>query len=210
MEVTTGAQYLVRWHAGLHGTADYLGTTVSLSAPMYGLLSCARSPRNRRELRSGIRTGSKLSYEDFAEGLDRMIACAPTCEKEQPLVAMFFDYGLYAKHLRQFYAVFEHEQILVMRSEDFFATPVPYVQQILEFFGVSALPSFIEATQASQDKHDRNSGKLWGGDSYSGKLLQRERKKLNGFFHPHNLELYTLIGRDMEWEKMGDEANRTL
>ena len=47
---------------------------------------------------------------------------------------------------------------------------------------------------------------MWGGKGYTGKLQPAERKKLQGWYAPHNKELYTLIGRDFGWEAEVVEA----
>ena len=52
----------------------------------------------------------------------------------------------------------------------------------------------------------RNSGAMWGGKGYTGKLQPTERKKLQGWYAPYNKELYTLVGRDFGWEAEVVEA----
>ena len=52
----------------------------------------------------------------------------------------------------------------------------------------------------------RNSGAMWGGKGYTGKLQPAERKKLQGWYAPYNKELYSLIGRDFGWEAEVVEA----
>ena len=56
--------------------------------------------------------------------------------------------------------------------------------------------------QKLRDGHGRNSGQEWGGTGYVGHLQPAERTQLVAYYRPHNQELYALLGRDLEWERM--------
>ena len=80
---------------------------------------------------------SELSYATFAGSLDRYLACAPECAEEPGVVSMFFDYGLYAKHLRHFIEHFGKGRLLVQKSEDFYADAWATVKEAAEFAGLA-------------------------------------------------------------------------
>ena len=148
-------------------------------------------------------TPEQLTYDGFAQALPRYILCAPSCPQERGPVHMFFDFGMYAQHLAKFWRHFGREQLLVQKSEDFYADAWPVVRAVLEFAGLPALDEVQQAVARGGANH--NSGSKWGGKDYKAKLQPLERKLLHDYYAPHNKELYELIGRDMGWEAMGSE-----
>lgn len=182
-------------------------------APSVRLVALLRNPSDRfysafnmgmNERRS---RSERLRYADFAARLDRMIECAPECVGEPRVVSMFFNFGLYARHLRRYLAHFGREALLIECSEDFYAAPREVVDRVLAFANLPA----HGAVQAAADRHPvgssvstpnrLNSGQLWGGAGYTGRLQPSERAKLDAFYAPHNQELYALVGRDFGWER---------
>jgi uncharacterized membrane protein YgcG len=142
-----------------------------------------------------------VSYGTFARELDRLLLCAPTCAEEPAVVAMFFNYGLYARHIQRFAAHFGMGRLLIERSEDFYEDASPTVSRVLAFAGLREPPAFAEKMRrAALTRSARNDGGLWGGSKYAGRLLHTERRKLQDWYAPHNAELYALMGRDMQWE----------
>ena len=146
-------------------------------------------------------TPEQLTYDGFAQALPRYILCAPACAQERGPVHMFFDFGMYARHLAKFWRHFGRAQLLVLKSEDFYADAWPVVRQVLEFAGLPALDEVREAVAKGAANH--NSGAKWGGKDYKAKLQPLERRLLHDYYAPHNKELYELLGRDMAWEAMG-------
>merc|ERR1712087_202872 len=156
---------------------------------------------NHERLKSslkGNRTGA--SYAILAASLDRWISCAPTCPEELGIVSMFFNYGMYAYHLRRYFNYFGRERILILKSEDLYRSPLEAVRQVVAFAGLASLRQHEARVLQENSEGKRNSGSLWGGSSYSGKLAIAERSKLLAFYKPHNRDLYQLVGRDFGWE----------
>lgn len=141
------------------------------------------------------RTGARLINGIPSSGsLDRWIQCAPLCRQEPRIVNMFFEYGLYAKHLMKYYTHFPRERVLLIKSEDFFAHPLSVMQAVIRFAQLSEYDLGFNASIMR-----RNSGEKWGRN-YSGKLLLPERNKLMQYYAPYNRELYQLVGRNFGWE----------
>ena len=153
---------------------------------------------------------NRATYDEFASSLDRMITCAPECPAEPNLVRMFFNYGLYARHLARFFAHFGRESVLVECSEEFYANPLPTVRRVLTHAGLSE-PSAMMASleHKGQTGTERNAGGQWGGAGYVGRLAPLELAKLDAFFRPHNAELYALIGRSFGWGEGRRSSNQT-
>lgn len=202
--------YLVLEKPAVEAMALALGPRARLVALLrnpsdrfYSAYNMAYNERLGRLRRARNRTSaSSVTYAGFAAKLDRLVACAPGCPLEDRVVGMFFNYGLYASHLRTYRAAFGAGAILVERSEDFYADAWPTVGRVVAHFGLPALPASVVAAQRAKpaDARKRNSGGVWGGAEYTGRLLPAERIKLNAFYRPHNAELYAMLGRDMGWE----------
>lgn len=174
----------------------------------YNMAYGERQKRNGAAEASGAARGAadgNLTYGGFAASLDRMLACAPECPNEEEVVSMFFDYGLYARHLAKFEAAFGKARLLVEKSEDFYADAWPTVARVLAHARLPPLPRAIEALERARPAKasSRNAGGVWGGAAYTGKLAAEERRKLGEFYRPHNEQLYTMLGRDFGWEAEG-------
>ena len=233
------------------GSPDYMvledaavATMRAQLGPSVRLVALLRNPSDRfysaynMGMNERRRPGARLGYDAFASSLDRMLACAPECPDEQRVVSMFFNYGLYARHLRRYMAHFGREALLVEASEAFYAAPWPTVARVLAFAKLPELPSVkrAAAAQAAPGQQSAppqpveseqpprgegggsssvmsssvpaggrglNSGRVWGGEGYTGRLRPAERAKLAAFYAPHNRELYALLGRDFGWERGG-------
>jgi hypothetical protein len=110
-------------------------------------------------------------------------------ETYNSLVHRRFSYvarGLYADQLATWWGQFPREQMLVIRSEDFFAETTAVFQQVLAFLELDAWqpPSFKRFNAA--DYPDMESSL---------------RARLVDYFAPHNQRLYELLGRDLGWAR---------
>ena len=82
--------------------------------------------------------------------------------------------------------MFPREQLLVVRSEDFFEEPAPIVADVLRFLGLPPLESsgFRRFNAGDYDAMDH-----------------AVKARLTAYFAPHNRRLYDLLGRDLEWPR---------
>ncbi len=92
--------------------------------------------------------------------------------------------GIYADQLEAYWNYFHKDQILIIRSEDFFDDPQSVYSDALRFLGLS--PKEIAFPSA------RNVG------VYKDRVIPQE-EHLRAYFAPHNRRLYELIDRDMNW-----------
>lgn len=93
--------------------------------------------------------------------------------------------GIYAAQLRRWFQYFPKERFLILRAEDFFASPGQVWPDVLTFLGLE------QWTPPRFPVEDRL--------LYS-QIPSETRNRLREFFMPYNQELYALIGRDMGWE----------
>jgi hypothetical protein len=92
--------------------------------------------------------------------------------------------GHYADQLELWFRHFPREQLLVIRSEDFFDDPGAAVASVATFLGLPPLPP-------------RQFRRFNAGDYENTDPAIRAR--LNDYFAPHNRRLYQLLGRDFGW-----------
>ena len=95
--------------------------------------------------------------------------------------------GLYADHLKCWWEFFDKEQILVLKSEEFFEHPVDTLKVVLAFLD---LPEWEpEATELQRKRNTRK---------YE-KMDPAVRRRLEEYFEAHNRRLYDYLGVDLGW-----------
>ena len=97
--------------------------------------------------------------------------------------------GVYVDQLVRWSELFSKEQILVLKSEDFFEHQWANLKTAFEFLG---LPEWEpEASEIVPRK--RNKG------SYEEEMDPATRRRLEEYFEPHNRRLYDYLGVDFGW-----------
>jgi hypothetical protein len=97
--------------------------------------------------------------------------------------------SVYVDQLLRWSEFFPREQMLVLKSEDFFENPHQTLKSVLEFLG---LPEWEpEASEIIPRK--RNKG------SYEEEMDPATRRRLEEYFEPHNRRLYGYLGVDLGW-----------
>jgi hypothetical protein len=92
--------------------------------------------------------------------------------------------GIYVEQVERWFALFPREQILILKSEDFFSDPEKCFITVQKFLGLRdfSLPSY----------RTFNAGE---GQSVNPET----RERLTKYFEPYNKRLYELIGADLGW-----------
>jgi hypothetical protein len=95
--------------------------------------------------------------------------------------------GKYAEQLKIWFKYFPKNQFLIIKSEEYFKTPIKIYHHVLEFFNLA----------------HANINKIIIPDKrkYPDKMKNNTYISLLNYFVPYNKELYQLIDRDMNWEK---------
>jgi hypothetical protein len=96
--------------------------------------------------------------------------------------------GVYVNQLLRWSEFFSKEQMLVLKSEDFFERPVEILKVVLAFLD---LPEW--EPKASELQERRHEG------SYEQEMDPSTRQRLEAFFEPHNRRLYDYLGVDFGW-----------
>jgi hypothetical protein len=93
--------------------------------------------------------------------------------------------GIYVDHLLRWSKFFAEDQMLVLKSEDFFERTQETLERVLDFLN---LPRW--ETEVSEK---RNKGE------YETQMAPATRQRLEEYFEPHNERLYEHLGVDFGW-----------
>ncbi|MGF1491695.1 MAG: sulfotransferase domain-containing protein [Microcoleaceae cyanobacterium] len=94
--------------------------------------------------------------------------------------------GIYIKQLEKWLEFFSKEQILILKSEDFFENPPITFAQVLEFLGLQKQALTDYTAYNTREKSDSS-------------LSESTRRYLVSHFEPYNQSLYQLTGEDFGW-----------
>lgn len=100
----------------------------------------------------------------------------------------FLSQSIYVDHLLRWSRFFSREQMLVLKSEDFFEHPRETMKFVLDFLD---LPDWEPAASELRDKVNK------GG--YEQRMDPATRRRLEDYFEPHNQRLYEFLGVDFGW-----------
>jgi hypothetical protein len=96
--------------------------------------------------------------------------------------------GIYVDQLLRWFEFFSKEQMLILKSEDFFERPVEILKVVLTFLD---LPDW--QPEASELQHRRHTG------TYKQKMDPSTRRRLEAYFEPYNQRLYECLDVDFGW-----------
>ncbi|BCS33190.1 deacetylase sulfotransferase [Luteitalea sp. TBR-22] len=97
--------------------------------------------------------------------------------------------GFYADQLERWFAVYPREQILVLRSEDFFRETASVYARVVEFLGLrpwapsAFTPYNVARSQALRVEPDEAATRAWLAATYA----------------PHNVRLESMLERNLGW-----------
>jgi len=94
--------------------------------------------------------------------------------------------GIYVDQIKEWHRHFAPEQMLILKSEDFFEQPLENLFRVQRFLGLS------EHTPETDPKRKANRG------SYEP-MNPETRRNLEEFFEPHNQRIYEYLGVDFGW-----------
>ena len=95
--------------------------------------------------------------------------------------------GVYVDQLLRWSRFYPREQLLVLKSEDFFENILDTTQLVLDFLGQAAWKPEVAGSPRK-----RNKGKY-------GEMDPATRRRLEEYFEPHNRRLYDYLGVDFGW-----------
>jgi hypothetical protein len=169
---------------------------ISETIPQVQLIVLLRNPIDRayshyhHEVSKGNET---LSFEDAIAGeTERLDGEREKMLKDGDYYSFnhehysYLSRGIYVDQLKLWMSRFPKDQILILKSEDFYADPAAILKQTVQFLN---LPTW-EATDCTK----YNSGNY-------PKMDVTVRKRLIEYFEPHNQRLYEYLGVNFEWDR---------
>lgn len=100
--------------------------------------------------------------------------------------AAYLSRGIYMDQLEAWTSLFPREQMLILKSEDFYTDPQPIVSRVFEF---------LELPDWKPEKYRRYN---YGG---TAKMDASMRSHLIDYFKPYNHRLYEYLGVDFGWDE---------
>jgi hypothetical protein len=164
--------------------------------PQARLITMLRNPVDRAfsDYQHRVRQGSEvLSFEQAIEVEEERLQG----EKEKILANAsyrgrnhrrhsYLARGVYVDQLSEWHKFFDRDQMLVLRSEDFFERTVDSVNLVVDFLGLQ------EWEIVFPPEHYRNEG------GYE-QMNPSTRQRLREYFEPHNERLYEYLSVDFGW-----------
>ena len=96
--------------------------------------------------------------------------------------------GIYVDQLLRWFEFFSKEQMLILKSEDFFERPLETLKVVLTFLD---LPDWQpEASELQQRRHT---------GTYRQEMDPSTRRRLEAYFEPYNQRLYECLDVDFGW-----------
>ena len=163
--------------------------------PQAKLIVLLRNPVDRAysDYQHKFRDGSEtLSFEEAIEAEEERIGG----ERERMLADetylspnhrrySYLTRGIYVDQLKEWHEHFDRGQMLIIKSEDYFARTADVTNLVLDFL---ELPVW--------DRKDAEGGKNRGGYDPMSPAV---RERLESYFEPHNQRLYEYLGQDFGW-----------
>jgi hypothetical protein len=145
-----------------------------------------RRGRVTRSFEEVVEEEKTLLLEAPESGEEREEYLAEARESSEKWIQALYK-GIYVEHLARWSEHFDREQMLILKSEDFFARPQEVLRQVFAFLG---LPEWEPDPSVFERK--RNSRRY-------EKMDPQTRRSLEEYFAPHNRRLYEYLGRDLGW-----------
>ena len=146
--------------------------------PQARLIAVLRNPVDRTYSAYHHRVRNGLETRTFEEAVEASLGDD----------SEYLSESIYVDQLLRWTQFFDREQLLVLKSEDFFESPQQTLKTVLSFLG---LPGWEPG--ASDLGERRNAG------GYEEGMDLATRRKLEEYFGPHNRRLYEFLGTDFGW-----------
>jgi len=104
------------------------------------------------------------------------------------------DKGVYWKQLKRWLTFYHPNEIMIIKSEAFYAEPLKAIAEVFDFLGIRRIRIDNPVYYDPKREHIRDPGKA----KYP-EIPERIRAKLEQFYRPHNLILEKLLDRKMGW-----------
>jgi len=169
-----------RWTISGEATPSYLfrplvAKRMAETVPQVRLIALLRNPIDRAYSHYQMQVTRGTEPRTFEEAIEQQNST-------------YLPRGIYVDQLLRWSEYFGKEQMLVLKSEDFFEGPVETLKIVLDYLD---LPRWEpEVSQLQERRHE-------GG--YEQRMDPATRRRLEAHFEPHNQRLYEYLGVDFGW-----------
>jgi Sulfotransferase domain len=159
------------------------------------LVALLRDPVDRafshhqHETRAGR---ERLGFEEAVEAEAGRLASEPAGEGYAHRHFSYLARGIYADQMERWLRFFPRTQMLVLASEELYASPAEVMDQVYAFLGL--------------EPHGGAAYAVHNPGGYSAGPAPETRARLAAFFAPHNSRLEALLGRGFGWDAAGGAA----
>jgi capsular polysaccharide biosynthesis protein/Tfp pilus assembly protein PilF len=156
--------------------------------PSIKLIAILRNPIDRAKSYYSLQVRHRLEKYSFEEKVLLEIEEFERTKEDE--LCYVDDYsllgqGLYAYQLKKWFEFFPREQFLILKSEDFYSQTNETMNQVFQFLD---LPSYQRSNYVQHN-----------ASSYTS-ISDELRRKISDFFRPHNQNLETLLGIELNWQ----------
>jgi Sulfotransferase domain len=139
----------------------------------------------RARLISLLRNPIDRAYSDYQQVVRKGREPRTFEEAVEDETSEYLSRSVYVDQLLRWSEFFPREQMLVLKSEDFFERPTETLSRVLDFLD---LPGW-----QPEEAEVRNRG------TYTENMDPATRRRLEEYFEPHNRRLYEYLGADLGW-----------
>jgi hypothetical protein len=139
----------------------------------------------RARLISLLRNPIDRAYSDYQQVVRKGREPRTFEEAVEDETSEYLSRSVYVDQLLRWSEFFPREQMLVLKSEDFFERPTETLSRVLDFLD---LPGW-----QPEEAEVRNRG------TYTENMDPATRRRLKEYFEPHNRRLYEYLGADLGW-----------
>jgi hypothetical protein len=178
------------------------------AVPNVKLLVLLRNPVDRahshyhHEVRMGA---EERSFEEAIEREEKSLASetARLLEDEgyRSFTHMHHSYlarGIYVDQIQRWTEFFGRDQMMILRSEDFYHDPSACLEQVMHFLGLPGSGEYPRAQSGTGQK--QGSYEKYRLGQYA-EMDAATRRQLDAYFEPHNQRLFGYLGTDLGWER---------
>jgi Sulfotransferase domain len=135
-----------------------------------------------------LRNPVDRAYSHYQMQVKRGTELSPFEEAIEQQHTSYVSRGIYVDQLLRWFEFFGKEQMLILKSENFFERPVETLKGVLNFLD---LPDWQpEASELQQRRHT---------GTYRQKMDPATRRRLEAYFEPYNQRLYECLDVDFGW-----------
>jgi len=175
---------------------------IQMTLPNTKFIVLLRNPIDRAYSHYTMNVKNDYEHRTFEDALDhekeRTLGRYEKMQKNENYYSWDYDlyayleHGIYVDKLKRWMSVFPKEQFLIIQSEEFSKDPSKVYNETLQHL---ELPEWKLKEYKRYKKLD-----------YKDKNIDPQlRKKLEGFFKPHNEKLFEFLGKRFDWEDNSNE-----